>query len=96
MEEELKIEGQSQTADTLAGQIFRCREGVTPDAIRIESNPVRGEPLASFLIGILNLRVIRLGLQVKLIVKENFQPEQPSGPGDLKNRLNSIQSRIGR
>jgi hypothetical protein len=66
-----------------------------PRQHELDKTPIRGEPLASFLIGILNLRGILLGLEVKLIVKENLQPKQPSGPGDLKNRLNSIQPRIG-
>ena len=62
----------------------------------LNQTSIRGEPLASFLIGVLNLRVILPRLKVKFIVKEYFQPKQASGPGDLKNRLNSIQPRIGR
>lgn len=62
----------------------------------LNQTPIRGEPLARFLKGILNLRVILPGLEVKLIVKGNLQPEQPPSPRDLKNRLNSIQPRIRR
>ena len=49
----------------------------------LNQTSIRGEPLASFLIGVLNLRVILPRLEVKLIVKENFKPKKLPGPGEL-------------